>query len=157
MPRFIALPVAQGDAFYLERLDFTVLVDGGRSRTTLLAIFQTVTDADGVNVAICTHNDADHANGVLGFLEAGLRCDEVWLPGRWLGALPDLLKPFVNVFVELIEDVAHSQVPSNSEELSSDLSPLEAYAEGLPLARDEPPLGDDGPFLPRDGWPCAFG
>lgn len=153
MPRFIALPVAQGDAFYLERLDFTVLVDGGRSRTTLLAIFQTVTDADGVNVAICTHNDADHANGVLGFLEAGLRCDEVWLPGRWLGALPDLLKPFVNVFVELIEDVAHSQVPSNSEELSSDLSPLEAYAEGLPLARDEPPLGDDGPFLPRDGWP----
>lgn len=45
MPRFIALPVAQGDAFYLERLDFTVLVDGGRSRTTLPAIFQTVTDA----------------------------------------------------------------------------------------------------------------
>jgi len=84
MPRFIAIPVAQGDAFYLEREGFSVLTDGGRSRSDLPSRFQAVTKTDGVNVILCTHNDADHANGILGFLEGGLRCEEVWLPGRWL-------------------------------------------------------------------------
>lgn len=156
MARFIAIPVGQGDAFYLKRTDFSVLVDGGRSRSGFAAIFQAATQADGVNVAICTHNDADHANGILGFLEAGFRCDEVWLPGHWLAALPDVLKPFVEVFVELADNVAHTRVPSNTEDRQSRLSPLEAYAEGLREPLDETPTSTDGPSIGADGWPELY-
>src|SRR5215470_15953666 len=127
MPRFIAVPVAQGDAFYLERDEWSVLVDGGRSRSGFPAMFQTATKADGVSVAVCTHNDADHANGILGFLKAGLRCEEVWLPGRWLAALPDVLKPFVEVFVELAADVANVNALPNTEKQQSVQSPIEVY------------------------------
>lgn len=156
MPRFIAIPVAQGDAFYLERDDFSVLVDGGRGQSGFPAMFQAVTQADGVNVTICTHNDADHANGILGFLEAGFRCEEVWLPGRWLAALPDVLKPFVEVFVELADNVAQTDVPSNTEERQSGSSPIEAYGEGLRGPLDEIPMSNDGPSVGEDGWPESY-
>ena len=68
MPRFVAIPVGQGDAFYLDRGEWSVLVDGGRSKNTFGATFQTTTGATAVDVVVCTHNDADHANGILGFL-----------------------------------------------------------------------------------------
>lgn len=154
MPRFVAIPVAQGDAFYVERDDFSVLVDGGRGRSAFPAMFQASTHADGVDVAVCTHNDADHANGVLGFLEAGLRCHEVWLPGRWLAALPDVLKPFGELFVELADNVAEREAPSTIEVSPPGLSPLEAYEEKMPGRVDESPISaDDAPSVAEDGWP----
>lgn len=156
MPRFIAIPVAQGDAFYLERDDSSVLVDGGRSRSGFPLMFQAVTEAHGVDVVVCTHNDADHANGVLGFLEAGLRCGEVWLPGRWLATLPDVLKPFVEVFGELAGNVAERETPSNREEWPAGLSPLEAYEEGMRGRLDEHPERNDGPSVGEDGWPESY-
>lgn len=156
MPRFIAIPVAQGDAFYLERDDWSVLIDGGRSRSGFAAMFQTATEADGVNVTVCTHNDADHANGILGFIEAGFRCGEVWLPGRWLAALPDVLKPFVEVFVELAANVAQVNALSNMEKQQSGLSPIEAYGEDLHGHLDEAPMSDDGPPVGEDGWPEPY-
>jgi hypothetical protein len=157
MSRFIAIPVAQGDAFYLERGEWSVLVDGGRGRAGFAAMFQTATKTDGVSLAVCTHNDADHANGILGFLEAGFRCEEVWLPGRWLAALPDVLKPFVEVFVELAADVAQVKGLPDTEKQQSGLSPIEAYGEDLPPHLDEAPMSDRkwypgfGCGLPRIG------
>ena len=156
MPRFVAIPVTQGDAFYLERANFSVLVDGGRNRSGFSQMFHAITHADGVNVAICTHNDADHANGIVGFLEAGYRCDEIWLPGRWLAALPDVLKPFVEVFVELANNVAQGETPSNTEEQPSGLSPLETYEERLRGRLDEPAMNNDGPSVGEDGWPESY-
>ncbi len=89
--KFVALPVSQGDAFYAETDEgFRVLVDGGRSRHALPNLFQKYTRSDWVHVLVCTHNDADHAEGVIGFLEAGLRCDELWLPATWLDAILSL-------------------------------------------------------------------
>jgi hypothetical protein len=86
--KFIALPVTQGDAFYAERADgFRVLVDGGRSRRALPELFRRYTRSGGVDVLVCTHNDADHAEGVIGFLESGLDCQELWLPDTWVDAL----------------------------------------------------------------------
>lgn len=86
--RFIALPVSQGDAFYAETDDgFRVLVDGGRARRALPELFRTYVRKNIVDVLVCTHNDADHAEGVIGFLESGLRCKELWLPATWLDAL----------------------------------------------------------------------
>mgnify|MGYP003855035503 FL=1 len=156
MPRFIAIPVAQGDAFYLEREGFSVLTDGGRSRSALPSMFQAVTKTDGVNVILCTHNDADHADGLLGFLEAGLRCEEVWLPGRWLSALPDVLRPFVEVFVELIDNIAKAGSSSNMEKVQSSLSPIEAYAERVRGALIDAPAIEGGPSIAEDGWPESY-
>jgi hypothetical protein len=160
MPRFIAIPVAQGDAFYLEREDFSVLVDGGRSRRGFPSMFKAVTQVDGVDILICTHNDADHANGVIGFLEAGLRSDEVWLPGRWLTVLPDVLKPFVDVVAklaeEVAEDVAEMGGPSSTVEPRSGLSPLEVYAERRQAPLDGGPMSNDGPSVSDDGWPESY-
>lgn len=86
--RFIALPVSQGDAFYAETDDgFRVLVDGGRARRALPELFRTYVRKNIVDVLVCTHNDADHAEGVIGFLESDLRCKELWLPATWLDAL----------------------------------------------------------------------
>jgi hypothetical protein len=116
-------------------------------------MFQTATKADGVSVAVCTHNDADHANGILGFLEAGFRCGELWLPGRWLAALPDVLKPFVEIFVELAADVANVNASPNTEKQESGLSPIEAYGEYLPRQLDEARVSDNDPPVGEDGWP----
>src|SRR5947209_2037945 len=93
MARFISIPVPNGDAFYLERAGFSVLVDGGSSRFALPRLFDVHVKRDGVDIAVCTHNDADHANGIIGFLEAGLRARQVWLPGRWRHLLNNVNKP----------------------------------------------------------------
>lgn len=156
MAQFIALPVAQGDAFYFEREDFSVLIDGGRSRSAFPSLFQRVTKRDGVDIVVCTHNDADHANGILGFLEAGLRCEEVWLPGRWLSALPGVLRPFVEVFRELVENIAESDSSSNRERPQSSLSPLEAYAERVHRSSTDAPASEEGLSVAEDGWPESY-
>ena len=140
MSRLIAVPIGQGDAFYLESNGWSVLVDGGRSRSGFASAFQTATRADGASVVVCTHNDADHANGILGFLEAGFRCGEVWLPGRWLGVLPSVLRPFVEVFVDLADNVG--QV-SRQEGVSS----IEGYAEQLGESSNEDSTNQEGPSV----------
>ena len=155
MPRFIAIPVGQGDAFYFEGDGWSVLVEGGRSRSGFASIFRTATGADGVDVAVCTHNDADHANGILGFLEAGFRCGEVWLPGRWVGALPSVLRPFVEVFVDLVDSVAHITESSSGERGGSGVASIEAYAEQLG-ERDEVRANENGPPVGEDGWPEPY-
>lgn len=156
MPRFIAIPVAQGDAFYLEREGFSVLTDGGRNRSAFPSMFQAVTKRDGVNIVICTHNDADHANGILGFLEGGLGCDEVWLPGRWLSALPDVLKSFVEVFGELVNNIAETAGFSNTETQGLSFSPIEAYAESVRNFGADASESDDGPTVAEGGWPESY-
>ncbi len=155
MARFTAIPVPQGDAFYLQRDDLSVLVDGGRSRSGFPSMFQSATHADGVNILVCTHNDADHARGILGFLEAGLRCDEVWLPGRWLATLPDVLKPFVEVFLELAGELSESADLPEPEALSSGLSPIEAYSERLAEVKDRNSRVDEV-LIADDGWPEPY-
>jgi hypothetical protein len=154
VPRFIAIPVSQGDAFYLDYGGWSVLVDGGRNRFGFAGIFQNATQGDGVDVAVCSHNDADHANGILGLLEAGLKCDEVWLPGRWLGVLPDVLKPFVEVFAQLAQEIIDDKALSGVEPEEQGFSSIEAYADTLP---DRPEKGEnDGPPVGEHGWPKPY-
>src|ERR1044071_3777100 len=131
MARFIALPVTQGDAFYLERQNLSVLVDGGRNRSSFGAMFQAITRKNHVDIVICTHNDADHTEGTIGYLQVGLGCKEVWLPGRWLSVLPDVLRPFVEVFVELVNNVSNTVETVNILEPSTDQLSLETYSEYL--------------------------
>lgn len=157
MPRFIAIPVGQGDAFYFEREGWSVLIDGGRSRFAFDRVFRNKVQVDRVSVAVCTHNDADHAMGILGFIESGLRCDELWLPGRWLGALPSVLRPFVEVFVELADNVAQMEQSSEEGLATSGLTPIETYANQLREGSDNILGDEEGPPVGEDGWPesCA--
>lgn len=153
MARFIAIPVGQGDAFYLERESFSVLVDGGRGRTSFPFMFKSVTGVNSVNVVVCTHNDQDHANGILGFLESALQCDEVWLPGRWLDVLPDILKPLNEVFVELVENISDMEKHQNEALRKPDTTSIEVYSEQIDGITVETGSLNDGTMLGEDWWP----
>jgi hypothetical protein len=105
-------------------------------------------------VAICTHNDADHANGILGFLEDGLKCNELWLPARWLSALPSVLKPFVDVADELLRDIHESRTASNRERDNLDPSSLEEYVDCI--STTEPSGAVEEHSVADQRWPEPF-
>ncbi|HXF94292.1 MAG TPA: MBL fold metallo-hydrolase [Nitrospiraceae bacterium] len=162
--QFIAIPVGQGDAFFLETPEGTVLVDGGRSIDGFADLFQRTTSRDEVDILICTHNDADHANGILGFLQSGLGCRELWLPGRWISVLRYALNPSPEVIDALITQVreAGSFVGElrHSEGDSPEHRPLiEVYGDSL---TQEQPGSEEGrnsrrtepaSDVPGNGWP----
>ena len=102
---FTAIAVGQGDAFFLRKHGFTCLVDGGRSRAGFPILFRDVTKLKSIDVIVCTHNDADHANGVLGLLESGFPVREVWLPASWVDRLEDIILNPKEFFMELCRDI----------------------------------------------------
>ena len=61
---------------------------------------------------VCTHNDADHAQGILGFLRSSLTCKEVWLPGSWTTRLTDLLLHPDEFIFTLYNDIASLETTS---------------------------------------------
>lgn len=106
MSKFIALPVGQGDAFYLERSDNRTLVDGGKSKSAISGLVSNVAGTSHLDVVVCTHNDDDHANGIIGLLENwNGTIHEVWVPGSWSYRIKDLLAKPGDFFVELARDV----------------------------------------------------
>jgi hypothetical protein len=153
---FIAVPVGQGDAFFLKRGNFSVLVDGGKSEKGFDKLFRQETGEEGVNVLVCTHNDADHANGVLGFLKSSLKCDEVWLPARWLDALHRVLRPTPDILADLVTELAGDRFAGLQRRRSTwDRDLLEVFVEnernpGQPYSREaEVEIGNRG-------WPATL-
>lgn len=128
-PSFISIGVGQGDAFFLDKAGLTVLIDGGRSTQGFPTQFQEVTKRDSVDILVCTHNDADHALGVLGFLRSGLTCKEVWLPGSWTDRLEDLLLHPESFTEELISNIEKIEVSPERRLLLEALG--DQYAEGM--------------------------
>lgn len=103
---FIAIAVGQGDAFFMEKGDRTLLIDGGKSRVCFPHRFVVVTGRKYVNVLVCTHSDSDHASGLLGFLgERGFRAEQVWLPASWMDRLRDLIHKPEDFMKELIMEI----------------------------------------------------
>lgn len=102
---FVAIGVGRGDAFFLRKGSFTVLIDGGSATIGFPKQFHKVTKRNDVDILVCTHNDADHARGVLGFLRSSLTCKEVWLPGSWTDRLDDLLLNPIGFIGELISNI----------------------------------------------------
>ena len=149
--RFIALPVSAGDAFFLDLGHHSVLVDGGRNRTAFPGIFRSYACAAEVDVVVCTHNDADHANGILGFLdESSLRCKELWLPGRWLAVLPHLLCPREEVFNSLVDTVGEAEPCSHETGLCEDPAPQNADPSPLEWYYNEKMVRCPGASRDRD-------
>lgn len=85
--QFVALPVSKGDAFYLRRKQGSVLFDGGQFNNLYdLMKANGAINTKKIDIIICSHNDADHAKGLISLLEVDenvLSISEVWLPSRW--------------------------------------------------------------------------
>lgn len=91
--RLIALGVRNGDSFYLERERRSVMVDGGESQIGLCRLFKGVTGARYVDYLVCTHADADHINGLIGYLkDPTLHCNQLWLPSYIGYRIEDILE-----------------------------------------------------------------
>lgn len=112
--------MGQGDSFYLERDGTRLLIDGGRSRRGFAGQFERTVGATSVDVLVCTHADADHINGLLGFFDAGLTAREVWLPGSWTSRLVELLTEPESFLLETLNQIkSHEDIDaSNLEELA---------------------------------------
>jgi hypothetical protein len=104
--RLVALPVA-GDAFLMIRDNESVLIDGGKSGAklykSLLTELPSVIKLDKI---ICTHNDADHAEGLAQLLEDPvnfpLKVQQVWLPGSWADTAAKVVDGQVTVLMDLL-------------------------------------------------------
>ncbi len=83
--RFTALTIKEGDAFLLEDDGWNCLFDSGIDESTVDLL--RYKEIDILNLAICSHNDADHANGFIELLESSLEIDEIWLPYWWASIL----------------------------------------------------------------------
>lgn len=138
MARFIAIPVRIGDAFYLERDGRSILVDGGKSERAFSDLFHYHVNRAGADIIVCTHNDADHTNGIIGFLEAALACREIWLPGSWLATVKDLMRPDGEVYTDIVNgalefwernDMTPDESPSTIEEVGAQVSDINVDSE----------------------------
>ena len=102
--KFIALMVSEGDAFYLEKNERSVLVDGGDKTKNFPLLFYTTTGQKGSDILVCTHNDADHAYGLIDFLESGFTVKEVWLPGSWMDKIPEIIRDPEEIIQEIVQE-----------------------------------------------------
>ena len=119
--KFTALPVGQGDAFLLERGERAILVDGGRARHAFTSTIAAHSKTQRLSIVVCTHADADHAEGLIGLLEGNtIQVEEVWLPGRWTERLADLCRD-PEAFVTAAIHQAHE----------ADVSSLETFGQAL--------------------------
>ena len=86
--KFTALEIGKGDAFLLEEPEnnWKCLFDAGGSKGTIVSLLRKKKIAN-INLAICSHNDDDHANGFIGLLRSNIQIDEIWLPGTWASVL----------------------------------------------------------------------
>ncbi len=80
--QFEALPVGRGDSFLLCDGESVFLFDGGQYYQQV-ANFLKDRAITTINTIICSHNDSDHANGIIGVLESSIYVEEVWIPGTW--------------------------------------------------------------------------
>jgi len=121
--KFISISVGKGDAFYLEKNNKSLLFDGGSGVVNFPTLFMNETNVKKLNYLICSHNDSDHANGILGLLkDQSIICDEVWLPGSWTTLLKKLLAEPIEFYRKLCGEIL---------ELDTDESTLEACSEDL--------------------------
>lgn len=103
--RFVAIAVGKGDAFFFNRGDRSALIDGGGSEKKFPAQFQKATNQKHVDYLICTHNDNDHAKGLIGLLNSSCSVREVWLPASWTPRLNDMINEPDDFYIELIQKI----------------------------------------------------
>ncbi len=56
-------------------------------------------------IVVCTHGDGDHAGGLPDLLRHWRCIGQVWLPGRWVDVVPDLMKDPKGFMSDLIREL----------------------------------------------------
>lgn len=121
--RFTALPLSSGESFILETdhgdKRRVILVDGGQSKNVSAkknGLYKAIRKhcpniTDTIDIAICTHQDHDHAGGFPAFIETWLAkgndIGEVWLPGGWSGAV-EMAVTNPDRLVSMLHEGAHT-------------------------------------------------
>ena len=131
--KFTALTVREGDAFLLEDDGWKCLFDSGRDESIVdLLKFKGI---DKLDLAICSHNDADHANGFIALLNSGFQIKEIWLPGLWASVLHFINDNCKNAGeVELDEEVFNGELDSLFTEKSVS---EDSFNQDLSFGEDE--------------------
>ena len=129
--KFTALALPSGEAFLLEThhngRDVAILVDSGnvaKDDPLVAAVRKASPNRRRIDIAVCTHQDSDHAKGFSSFADAwyseGGEIGEYWLPGRWAAAVPAIL---------LDPGATQARVFLGALQISSDLDPFLANGE----------------------------
>lgn len=134
--KFIALPVGRGDSFFLKRPGHTVLFDGGQAQS-LSSLISKHTRCSKLEVVICSHNDADHAKGLIGLLEdPTISISEIWLPGRWLEGIHRIANEPEKFFDEIFHDAFSKDSNESLEDLSVELAGTDTESSVEEIALD---------------------
>lgn len=83
--KFTALEVKEGDAFLLEKDDWKCLFDSGINEK-IYDILSNDKNIKELDLAICSHNDTDHAGGFIKLFNK-ITIKEIWLPSFWASIL----------------------------------------------------------------------
>ena len=110
---FTALEIGSGDAFLLEDNEINIIFDSGGSKTTIVRVLKKK-KIYNVHLAICSHNDIDHANGFIGLLDSDISIGEIWLPVTWASILDFIIDNKCELF-ELRHHFANNSVEINDE------------------------------------------
>lgn len=123
---FTSLEVGSGDAFLLEKEQngekWVCLFDSGGSKSRIKSLLNKHGGIKIINLAICSHNDNDHANGFIGLLELKRKkIKEIWLPGIWASILQyikDEIKKDeqIDLFHKLFDDLVKKEEDVNDLE-----------------------------------------
>jgi hypothetical protein len=161
LDQLLALPVS-GEAFLLRRRGHAVLVDGGWKKDKVAAVIGAHLPAlRTLDIVVCTHGDGDHAGGLPELLRRWPgRIGQVWLPGRWVEVVPELMKDpkgFVDNLVQQLDTIirdnapdpiVQSQLDRSGEFLGSAFPEIPQRQEDAP--RD--PESDEPEVAEADGW-----
>lgn len=122
-PRFVAIPVSDGDSFYFKDESIRVLVDGGIKDPSFASLLTTHTGTDRIDVIICTHNDSDHAGGLISLLKARLKEEpedriklhEIWLPAEFRLAIQASRELGIEETVRILSQIENSDFGADDD------------------------------------------
>jgi len=161
--QLLALPIT-GESFLLRRRGHTVLVDGGWKQDKIVqALVPHFPVSKTLDIVVRTHGDGDHAGGLVDLLKLWPgKIGQLWLPGRWVDVVPEVLrdpKGFVDGLIKeldalAIEDFTDGVGERNAVELAAAMD--ERVISERDAVADRPADAQStDPAAPGDGMELA--
>lgn len=146
----MALPI-KGESFLLRRSGKNVLVDGGYKGDKIARVLESqIQDVPYLDVVVCTHGDSDHVGGLPPLLnDWSGRIGQLWLPGRWVNVVPQLVVDPAEFFKQLI-----CELDVELREPSEDVRSIIREADDVQRQQD---VREDMDIPPSDNDPQPVG
>jgi hypothetical protein len=146
----LALPIT-GESFLFRRDGRVALVDGGWARDNVAsALVRHVPDTKRLDVVVCTHGDADHSGGLPGLLDKWAeQVGQVWLPGRWVDVVPQLVKDPKAFLKSLIQEL-DSELREPSDDTRQIINETDKQEDATRPESDPPSLSVDESLSEHD-------